>query len=144
MSDLGTIRKSKTIEIMSKYKLYDYEVVNKEILKSKPKPIKELPSLDGIKYPSAKEWMWDYCTYLGTYEIDGEFYDLGVFFDEPYDFENGGEWRPLNATVQSNKEGDYNSTTLVGRNFNFPMYEKVRDLVSEYFGIEYIKTEVDN
>jgi len=30
-------------------------------------------------YPSAREWMWDYCVYLGPYTVDGKNYDLGIF-----------------------------------------------------------------
>lgn len=30
-------------------------------------------------FPEAKNWMWNYCLYLGEYEDNGERYDLGVY-----------------------------------------------------------------
>jgi hypothetical protein len=34
-------------------------------------------------YPEAREWMWDYCVYLGPYtNKSGENFDLGVYMGE--------------------------------------------------------------
>jgi hypothetical protein len=60
-----------------------------------------------LKYPSATEWMWNYCVYLGPYrDSNGEDYDLGVYID------------PLNpknisaAIVYGDNPGDYYSGPL--------------------------------
>lgn len=35
-----------------------------------------------LYYPSAREWMWDYCIYLGPFTSStGDKYDLGAFKD---------------------------------------------------------------
>ena len=34
-------------------------------------------------YPDARNWMWDYCMYLGPYtDKDGHNYDLGCYFGD--------------------------------------------------------------
>jgi len=56
-------------------------------------------------YPSADEWMWDYCTFLGSFEDSkGDKYDLGILLD------NGNnslieEWSL--AVVYGNEPGNY-------------------------------------
>lgn len=51
-----------------------------------------------LNYPSAIDWMWNYCTYLGPFiDSDGNKYDLGiylksaaiVFVDTPGDYHSG-------------------------------------------------------
>lgn len=51
-------------------------------------------------YPSAKDWMWNYCTYLGPFVAsDGSKYDLGIYKDAA-------------AIVDGNEPGDYFSGEL--------------------------------
>jgi hypothetical protein len=59
--------------------------------------------MEKLHYPSAKEWMWSYCTYLGPYRHKEHNYDLGVYIhadksiislaivygDEPGDYISG-------------------------------------------------------
>lgn len=57
-------------------------------------------------YPSAKEWMWNYCIYLGPYTTSkGVNYDLGM-----YKYESGN----LNtaAIVYGEMPGEYLSGAL--------------------------------
>ena len=65
--------------------------------------------LSGIKlfYPSAREWMWDYCTYLGPFtDKKGDNYDLGVMLDDG---------RLVGAIVYGDVPGNYMSPDLSGR-----------------------------
>jgi hypothetical protein len=40
-----------------------------------------------LNYPSAREWMWDYCIYLGPFTSSkGDVYDLGAFNDNDGSF----------------------------------------------------------
>lgn len=58
-------------------------------------------------YPSAIEWMWDYCIFLGSWiDSRGEKYDLGIYID-PRD------QKVLAAIVYGNEPGDYYSGDLV-------------------------------
>jgi hypothetical protein len=77
--------------------------------------------LEGIPlhYPEAREWMWDYCMYLGPYTVkrtDGpdEEIDLGVCFDDY----NGISL----AAVYDNKPGSYMSGSLAI--FDGAMYDE--------------------
>jgi hypothetical protein len=57
-----------------------------------------------LYYPSAREWMWDYCIYLGPFTSStGDKYDLGAF--------NNGEGYS-NATVYGDTPGNYISGEL--------------------------------
>ena len=57
-----------------------------------------------LYYPSAKEWMWNYCIYLGPFtDSRGENYDLGIYLNPDSVFECS------NATVWGNEPGDYSS-----------------------------------
>ncbi len=59
-----------------------------------------------LYFPKAKEWMWNYCIYLGPFtDSEGKHYDLGCFINQ-----SGGYLS--NATVYGNKEGDYISGPL--------------------------------
>ena len=71
-----------------------------------------------LYYPSAKEWMWDYCIYLGPYtDKAGDNYDLGiVIFKDNY---------MSNATVYGNKPGQYLSGTV------FPMLDFNDEITQE-------------
>ena len=54
-----------------------------------------------LYYPSAREWMWDYCIYLGPYTCpDGHKYDLGIYI---------GNDEMSAAIVFGNRPGDYSS-----------------------------------
>ena len=63
--------------------------------------------LSDLHYPSAKEWMWDYCLFLGKFtDSKGRNYDLGIHFN--------GEDRDLDyiysdATVYEDNPGSYSS-----------------------------------
>jgi hypothetical protein len=57
-----------------------------------------------LYYPSAKEWMWDYCIYLGPFtDSRGNNYDLGIYLNPDSVFEAS------NATVWGNEPGEYSS-----------------------------------
>jgi len=57
-------------------------------------------------YPSAKEWMWDYCIYLGPYTSpDGKNYDLGIHL-------SGQTSTPSAAIVYGDTPGNYISGDL--------------------------------
>jgi hypothetical protein len=61
---------------------------------------------EDLYFPSALEWMWTYCIYLGGFtDSDGENYDLGVFVDERGDVSS--------AIVYGNIPGDYMSGELI-------------------------------
>jgi hypothetical protein len=56
--------------------------------------------MEDLFYPSATEWMWNYCISLGKFtDSDGNNYDLGMY-KTPY-----GTFS--NATVYGNNPGDY-------------------------------------
>lgn len=51
-------------------------------------------------YPSAREWMWDYCVYLGPFtSSEGQNFDLGIFI--------GDGSRISAAIVYGNEPGNY-------------------------------------
>jgi hypothetical protein len=55
-----------------------------------------------LYYPSAREWMWNYCIYLGPFtDSKGANYDLGCLLNNDNSISN--------ATVYGNNLGDYNS-----------------------------------
>jgi hypothetical protein len=63
-------------------------------------------------YPSAKEWMWSYCIYLGPFTDSlGYNYDLGIYIDFDSVFEYS------DATVYGDEPGEYMSGPL-----NNPIY----------------------
>lgn len=56
-------------------------------------------------YPSAENWMWNYCTYLGPFiDSTGSKYDLGVF--------HSGQKLVLAAIVFGDTDGQYMSGDL--------------------------------
>lgn len=58
-------------------------------------------------YPKAKEWMWNYCIYLGEYTSpdENQKYDLGVFIDRTT--------KKLSAAIVfGSRPGDYKSGRL--------------------------------
>ena len=66
--------------------------------------------LSGAKlfYPSAKEWMWNYCIYLGPFtDTEGDNYDLGIFMG---DYESTG--KASAAIVYGDTPGNYLSGSL--------------------------------
>ena len=60
--------------------------------------------LSNLFYPSAKEWMWDYCLYLGSFtDTNGDNFDLGVHY-------NGNKYENAefsDATVYDDTPGAY-------------------------------------
>jgi len=60
-----------------------------------------------LYYPSAIDWMWDYCIYLGPYtDLFGDNFDLGIYIDDN---------KISNATVWGNEPGDYSSGSIYPR-----------------------------
>lgn len=51
-------------------------------------------------FPQADEWMWNYCHYLGSIELNGDKYDLGIHKSKDVD-------RYSFAIVYGNDPGDY-------------------------------------
>ena len=61
-----------------------------------------------LYYPSAKEWIWNYCIYLGSFTDSEEHnYDLGIYIDDDGEISN--------ATVWGNEPGDYSSGGIYPR-----------------------------
>jgi len=59
-----------------------------------------------LYYPSAREWMWSYCMYLGPYtDSKGNNFDLGVYFQD-------GKVNSF-AIVHGNEPGDYFSGNFI-------------------------------
>lgn len=60
-------------------------------------------------YPSATEWMWDYCIYLGSFiDSRGTKFDLGIYIDERDESAD----RILAAIVYGDEPGNYYSGEL--------------------------------
>ena len=72
-------------------------------LKEKFEKLREKQDLSNLFYPEAKDWMWNYCLFLGKFtDSKGINYDLGVHFNgNPY-----ANYFSL-AIVFSNNPGDY-------------------------------------
>jgi len=65
-----------------------------------------------LYYPSAKEWMWDYCIYLGPFtDSKGYNYDLGIYIDHNEEMQMTFY---SNATVYGNEAGEYKSGDFFG------------------------------
>lgn len=79
-----------------------------------------------LHYPEAKEWMWNYCIYLGPFTSSkGNNYDLGVYLSEN-GFHSG-------AIVASNTPGDYyspdlNSMENSNKDFYKETYRRAKEL----------------
>lgn len=68
-------------------------------------------------YPSAREWMWNYCVYLGSFtNSEGKNFDLGIFEDNI---------RTMATIVYGNKEGEYKSGILDAFRLDDPDYNHV-------------------
>jgi len=75
--------------------------MNEESQKAKPK-FSTVVTL--LFYPSAVEWMWSYCTYLGPFtDSKGCNYDLGIFMDDI---------EPCAAIVYGDVPGQYMSGSV--------------------------------
>lgn len=62
--------------------------------------------LKGAKlyYPSARDWMWNYCVYLGSFtDSEGKLFDLGIYLNQE---------TSSAAIVYGNEPGDYYSGDL--------------------------------
>ena len=65
------------------------------------------PTEKELFYPSALNWMWNYCTWLGKFtDSRGNNYDLGVFIDDD---------EVSAAIVAGNEPGDYYSGDITNR-----------------------------
>jgi hypothetical protein len=65
-----------------------------------------------LYYPSAREWMWNYCIYLGPFtDSKGENYDLGIHIDYS---ESLKKYFYSEATVYGNTPGEYMSGDFFG------------------------------
>lgn len=71
------------------------------------KALRAKQDLSDLHYNSAKEWMWDYCLFLGKFtDSKGRNYDLGIHFNgEDRDL----DYKYSNATVYDNYPGSYSS-----------------------------------
>ena len=78
-----------------------------------------------LYYPSAKEWMWNYCIYLGPFtDSKGLNYDLGIYIDDYHDEDS--ILRYSNATVYGNEPGEYSSGSIYPRiDFNNEVSQEV-------------------
>ena len=57
-------------------------------------------------YPSADEWMWNYCTFLGQFtDSDGDNYDLGILLKDSNSLAMIGDYSL--AVVYGDTPGDY-------------------------------------
>ena len=63
--------------------------------------------LSDLHYNSAKEWMWDYCLFLGKFtDSKGRNYDIGIHFNgENCDL----DYKYSDATVYEDNPGSYSS-----------------------------------
>lgn len=62
-------------------------------------------------YPSADEWMWDYCTFLGKFtDSQGNNFDLGIYIR--HDVPKDSILKYSNATVYNDVPGSYLSDSL--------------------------------
>ena len=69
-----------------------------------------------LHYPSAREWMWDYCVYLGSYtDSEGENFDLGIFIDDRLK-------NISSAIVYGSEPGEYFSGELGTKNEKREIY----------------------
>ena len=69
-------------------------------------------------YPSAKEWMWNYCIYLGPFiDSSGNEFDLGIYIDK--------DGAKCAANVYGNEPGNYYSGDL-------PTYKKYHSVKEHY------------
>lgn len=67
-------------------------------------------NVEELYYPSAIEWMWNYCHYLGPFtDSRGNNYDLGIYIDKSDGHYSG-------AIVFGNTPGDYYSGQLIENN----------------------------
>lgn len=58
-----------------------------------------------LYYPSAREWMWNYCIYLGPFtDSKGHNYDLGIYIDINTELQY---YHISNASVYGNTPGEY-------------------------------------
>jgi hypothetical protein len=77
------------------------------------------PTIENLNYPSALEWMWDYCTYLGDFtDSNGRKWDLGILIRK--DASEGH----CNASVYGNTPGNYKSG-------NFKMFGDASEIYTE-------------
>ena len=83
-------------------------------------------------FPSADEWMWSYCTFLGKFvDSRGENWDLGILIEGDIE----GQWSA--ACVYGNEPGNY----ISGARFMY--YNKdgeARDVIDK--GFDHIKEMV--
>jgi len=77
---------------------------NLQMNRKKFESLREKQDLSDLNYPSAIEWMWDYCLFLGKFtDSNGKNYDLGVH----YNGEEYGEYAFSDATVWGDEPGQY-------------------------------------
>lgn len=58
-----------------------------------------------LHYPSAIEWMWNYCIYLGPFTCsEGHNYDLGIYIDINKEIDY---YSVSNASVYGDTPGNY-------------------------------------
>lgn len=73
-------------------------------------------------YPMADTWMWNYCTYLGTVELNGKMYDLGFYSGDMFYY----------AIVYGNEQGEYISGEM-NHKTEIEIKKITNNLFIEYF-----------
>ncbi len=88
--------------------------------------------LSNLFYPSAKEWMWDYCLYLGSFtDSRGKNFDLGIHHNHSYTEDcHTSESEFSDATVFDNEPGSYRSGFM--NNDTLAFCESVHDVHGGY------------
>jgi len=91
--------------------------------------MKSVNLLCGAKlfYPTAREWMWSYCIYLGPFtDSSGKNYDLGIYLPD-------GSLPPVAAIVYGHNDNNYLSGTFgdiqhESRECYLETYRRVKEL----------------
>ena len=95
--------------------------------------MKNLLNSAPLFYPSAKEWMWSYCIYLGPFtDSKGRNFDLGIYIDNDSMFEYS------DATVFGDEPGEYMSGPLYSE---FITSESKKEVVRRAKELNLIKDE---
>ena len=82
------------------------------------------PKPEVLFYPDALDWMWDYCVYLGSCNVDGHQFDMGIYHNS-----QGFSM----AVVTENTPGSYISGWPCSKNYLFK--EEFDRLVQKYIKV---------
>jgi hypothetical protein len=79
-----------------------------------------------LYYPSAIEWMWNYCIYLGPFtDLEGYNYDLGIHIEYSDEMKM---YFYSNATVYGNEPGQYKSGDFFGTEVTDEVVRRANEL----------------